>query len=405
MTTARNEGASGVDGGEEGSPGTTASAVGDADDRTSAPHPVDPIGVLIVDLPDAGSVLPAGPAPGSRLRLGLIDAARPIAGCVVSHPLEPIPADAVRALALTRDGRTAFVAATRSSVSDARARPDPCLSMFDTRSGRLRASAELPYAPNDVAVTADGQQVVCATERAVVLLRVGADRLRTEQTLSIGSSGGAALAILPGGHVLLALSDMGCIAVLALGAAGLSDTGERIVTGSAPTAIDLCEPGAWAAVACAANTSDADDRHAVSLLDLSIPPFRAVQHLGLPAAPTAVALSPDGRWLAVGISVDAPARAPGAAPAPAGGVRLYSILPGRAVPVGEALLDTPVSSLAFGADERGLLLVAVPLAAALCVFSASPEGLHPIAAPVALGGAPLALCAARGGGARFNPPD
>jgi hypothetical protein len=412
----------------------------DVDQPAGADRLLDPVAALIVErsgpsqaAPSSGHRTQDSVASGmsSGVRLGLIDARDPTAGCVVSHPLDPIPADAVRALALTSDGRTAFIAAARSSASDGRGRPDPCLSMFDTVSGRMRASVELPDPPIDVAVTDDGSRVICATEGGIVLFRVGRDRLRAEQILMLGAGPGSGLAITPSGTVLVALPEMGCVAVLALDDAGLSDTGERIVTGRRPMAIDVCGPGAWAAVACAGRDADPADRSVVSLLDISLRPYRAVQHIALAAAPTTVALSPDGHWLAVGSTVGHPdaqeavrpqAEVPGSGPVVAeapGGVRLYSILPGRALEMGATLAGVPVSSLVFGTDP-GCLLVATPLSGALQVLRATRDGLQQAAEPVGVGGAALALCAARGvasgaaGGAargdlhgaadRLNPP-
>ncbi|WP_202944765.1 YncE family protein [Beijerinckia indica] len=58
----------------------------------------------------------------------------------------------------------------------------------------------------------------------------------------------------------------------------------------------------------------AADQDTVTLINVSQRPFRAIQHLNVPATPEAVALSPDGQWIAVqamsgsNLTFDNPAR-------------------------------------------------------------------------------------------------
>src|SRR6266705_674913 len=92
-------------------------------------------------------------------------------------------------------------------------------------------------------------------------------------------------------------------------------TNERLSTGVNPYAVDVSSDGRWAIIG---NTGAAgrivDDADVVTLVDVSRRPFRAVQQISVPATPEGVAISPDGRWIAVSsmagsnLTVDDPGR-------------------------------------------------------------------------------------------------
>jgi hypothetical protein len=77
-----------------------------------------------------------------------------------------------------------------------------------------------------------------------------------------------------------------------------------VATGVAPYSIDISSDGRWAVVGNVglSGLPHAGRLHAdvdtITLIDVSGRPFRAVQHLTVPALPEGVAISPDGRWIA-----------------------------------------------------------------------------------------------------------
>ena len=105
-----------------------------------------------------------------------------------------------------------------------------------------------------------------------------------------------------GKSALVAQRDEGGLAVLERrGAQGRAHPGTGS-TGIAPYAIDVSSDGRWAVVsnvglAGLAGGLAPGDADLVTLIDVSKRPFRAVQHLTVPATPEGVALSPDGRWI------------------------------------------------------------------------------------------------------------
>ena len=75
--------------------------------------------------------------------------------------------------------------------------------------------------------------------------------------------------------------------------------GEKISTGVNPYAIDVSSDGQWAIVGNTGIGRTVDDADVVTLVDVSKRPFRAVQQISVPVTPEGVAVSPDGRWIAV----------------------------------------------------------------------------------------------------------
>ena len=105
-----------------------------------------------------------------------------------------------------------------------------------------------------------------------------------------------------GKAALAALRDEGGLAVLTVDGPSVALTKERVSTGIAPYAIDVSSDGQWAVVSNAGLAGlpgqlAPGDADLITLIDVSKRPFRAVQHLTVPATPEGVALSPDGNWI------------------------------------------------------------------------------------------------------------
>ena len=97
------------------------------------------------------------------------------------------------------------------------------------------------------------------------------------------------------------------------------------------------------------------DADTITLIDVSRRPFRAVQHVTVPSVPEGVAISPDGRWIAVqamdgsNLLADNPGRRA------RGRIVLFEIKNGQAVPSDEVPAGESGQGLVFTADSRYVL--------------------------------------------------
>ena len=140
-------------------------------------------------------------------------------------------------------------------------------------------------------------------------------------------------------------------------------TNERISTGVTPYAIDVSSDGNWAVIG---NTGvqgmaglagrTAGDADVVTLVDVSRRPFRAAQQLSVLNTPEGVAISPDGRYVAVSsmagsnLTPDNPGRNK------LGRVQLFEIRDGAAVKVNDVVGAEAAQGVVFTQDSRYVLL-------------------------------------------------
>jgi DNA-binding beta-propeller fold protein YncE len=88
------------------------------------------------------------------------------------------------------------------------------------------------------------------------------------------------------------------VQVLAVDGTKVTDTKRAITVGYGPYGMDIAPTGRIAAVAnIGRGSGDADS---VTIIDLTKKPFRAINHFAVPQTPEGIALSPDGRLLAIG---------------------------------------------------------------------------------------------------------
>jgi DNA-binding beta-propeller fold protein YncE len=169
---------------------------------------------------------------------------------------------------------------------------------------------------------------------------------------------------LDGKAALVARRDEGSLAVLTVDGPSVTLTKKRVSTGIAPYAIDISRDGKWAVVGNAGLAGlpgqlapdDADD--SITLIDVSKRPFRAVQHLTVPASPEAVALSPDGNWIVAqtlnGLNL-AP-NDPGSGRQRLGRVVLFAINDGVATRVNDLPSGEAGQGAVFAKDNKTILV-------------------------------------------------
>lgn len=143
----------------------------------------------------------------------------------------------------------------------------------------------------------------------------------------------------------------------------MTPTSEWVSTGVTPYVVDVASDGKWAVVsnvglaAIEGRTGKIfGDVDTVTLIDVSRRPFRAVQHITVPSIPEGVAISPNGRWIAVqsmagsSLPKDNPGRGK------LGKVVLFEIQTGKEVQVSQAPSGAASQGVVFTADSKYVLV-------------------------------------------------
>jgi DNA-binding beta-propeller fold protein YncE len=94
----------------------------------------------------------------------------------------------------------------------------------------------------------------------------------------------------------------------------------------------------------------------VSLVDVSKRPFRTVQQISVPASPEGVAISPDGKWIAVSSMAGSNLVARDPDRSKLGKVGLYSIKDRKATLVNELPGGEAAQGVVFTEDSRNILV-------------------------------------------------
>ena len=111
-----------------------------------------------------------------------------------------------------------------------------------------------------------------------------------------------------------------------------------------------------------------DDADVVTLVDVSKRPFRAVQQISVPATPEGVAISPDGRWIAVSSMAGSGLLATDPGRNKLGKVALYSINNGAATKVNELPGGEAAQGVVFTQDSK-TIIVQFDVERALAVYA------------------------------------
>lgn len=326
---------------------------------------------LIVSANDAKYARVAGrdtyPRNAGADTLTVIDAASDPPRVIATVEVATTIAGPPQAVAISPDGRLAVVSAP-NSYDHARQAViyERCLQVIDLQADAptVTARIDLGHHPQGLAINREGTLMLAATSGGTVAVLAIEDQrvaLRDEIAVSSGRLAGVSFTH-DGAAALVALREEGGLAVLDVAGGTASLTRERISTGLGPYAVDVSSDGRWAVVGnagLAAITTQAvlsADADTVTLVDVSRRPFRAVQHLTVPSIPEGVALSPDGRWIAVQ-AMDGSNLAPGhPARQDTGRVVLFEIRDGRAHEVSSLPGGAAGQGVVFSADSRRLFV-------------------------------------------------
>jgi DNA-binding beta-propeller fold protein YncE len=271
---------------------------------------------LIVSTQDGKFVRVEGratfPSPSPPDSLVVIDASQfpPVVKATlegIDHTVQGPP----QAVAITPDGKLAVVAAPSHYDYGAKLETlETFLQVVDLESSppTLINKVELGDHPNGLSINPDGTLLLAAAlDGTVKVLAIKGKSLSLLDSIKIGEKRLSGVSFTHDGKAsIVAMRDEQGAATLSVEGASVKDTGERISTGVSPYSVDVDSNGRWAVISNAGLAGKAGnfgkvagDADTITLIDVSKRPFRAVQHLTVPAIPEGVAISPDGKWIVV----------------------------------------------------------------------------------------------------------
>lgn len=303
------------------------------------------------------------PQPAAADSLVVLDATRfpPVVKATVEGGLEHTVQGPPQAVAVTPDGKLAIVAApTRYDYAAKKELFDSFLQVVDLEASppAMVAKVELGAHPNGLTINRDGTLLLAAAlDGTVKVVTIEGKSLKLAGQVKVGEKRMSGISFTHDGKAaIVALRDENGAAVLAVDGGNVTLTSERIATGVNPYAIDISSDGKWAVIGNTGVARTVDDADVVTLVDVSKRPFRAVQQISVPASPEGVAISPDGRWIAVSSMAGSNLLATDPGRHKLGTVSLFAIQDGAATKVSELPGGEAAQGVVFTQDSRTVIV-------------------------------------------------
>ncbi len=301
-----------------------------------------------------------------------------------------------QAVAITPDGKLAIVAApTRYDYAAKKELFDTFIQIVDIEASPPKMIAKLDVGAhtNGLSINRDGTLLLAAGHDGTVkVLAIDGKNVRMIDQVKVADKRLSGISFTHDGKAaIVAQRDENGAAVLSVDGTSVKLTKERISTGVNPYAVDISSDGKWAIIG---NTgvggrivADAD---VVTLVDVSSRPFRAVQQISVPSTPEGVAISPDGRWIAVSsmagssLTPDDPGRNK------IGKLVLFEIKDGSATKVNEVPGAEAAQGVVFSQDSKQILLQ-MDVERAIGVFAVRDGKLVDTGARLSLAAGPVSI--------------
>jgi DNA-binding beta-propeller fold protein YncE len=348
---------------------------------------------------DGKGTYPENPPPDT---LTVLDASssppKVVATVEVQHTIHGPP----QAAAITPDGSLAFVSSPDEyDYQMKKQKKLDFIQVVDLKASPAKTidRIHLGSHPQGLTVSPDGKMLLATTlDGEVAVLSIAGKKVSLVEKLKIAGGKLSGISFTHDGKAaLVAHRDEQGISVLKVENGKVTPTGEWVSTGVTPYVIELASDGKWAVVsnvglaAIEERTGEIfGDVDTVTLIDVSKRPFRAVQHLTVPSVPEGVALSPNGRWIAVqsmagsSLPKDNPGRKE------VGKVVLFEIKDGKAVKVSEALSGEASQGIVFTADNQ-YVLVQMNVEKALGVYQVKDGKIKDTGKRIKLTGGPTSI--------------
>jgi DNA-binding beta-propeller fold protein YncE len=333
--------------------------------------------------------------------LTLLDASSAVPRVLATVPVQHTIAGPPQAVAITPDGKLAIVSAPNYyDRATGKAVAENFLQVVDLTAAepKVIARVEVGAHPQGLAINREGTMLLAATTGGTVaVLRIASRSLQLRDTLSITDKRLSGISFTHDGKAaLVALRDEGGLMVLDVNGDTVTATRERITTGIGPYCVDVASDGHWAVVSNAGlaalpNPGQlAGDADSFTLIDVSRRPFRAVQHVTVPATPEGIAISPDGRWIAVqamdgsNLTADNPGRKA------RGRVQLFALRDGVAARAADLPGGEAAQGIVFSADGKRLL-VQFNVEMQIAVYAVNGGALRDTGVRVPIAGGPASI--------------
>jgi DNA-binding beta-propeller fold protein YncE len=361
---------------------------------------------LIVSANDAKYVRVAGrdtyPEGTGSDTLTLLDASRFPPEVKATVKVEHTIIGPPQAVAITPDGKSAIVGApTRYDYAAKKVIFDTFLQVIDLEATppKMIDKVEIGQHSQGLTINREGTLLLAGTVGGTVaVLSIEGKAVKLIDQIKVSERRLSGVSFTHDGRAaLVALRDEQGVIVLDVQGRTVTNSRERVTTGVSPYSIDVSSDGKWAVVSnvglpgMAGNVGllfgDADT---VTLVDVSQRPFRAVQHLTVPSVPEGVAISPDGKWIAVqamdgsNLTEDNPGRHP------RGRVLLFAVRDGQAVKIADLPGGEAAQGIVFTADNN-YILVQFNVEKQIAVYAVNGGELKDTKQRIGLSGGPASL--------------
>jgi DNA-binding beta-propeller fold protein YncE len=360
---------------------------------------------LIVSANDAKYVRVVGrdtyPANTGPDTLTVIDASSNPPRVIATVPVQHTLAGPPQGVAITPNGRLAIVSAPNHyDRGELKVVPENFVQVIDLTATAPHVIEKIDVGahPQGIAINRDGTLLLAATTGGTVaVLAIDGNTVRLKDQLKIADKRLSGVSFTHDGKAaLVALRDEQGVVVLDVNGGNVSTARDRITTGIGPYAIDVSSDGKWAVVGNAGLGALVNPGHlnadadSFTLIDVSGRPFRAVQHVTVPSVPEGVAISPDGRWIAVQVMDGSNLPADNPARKPRGRVQLFEIRDGQAVKTAELPGGEAGQGIVFSADSR-TMLVQFNVEKQIAVYAVDGGALRDTGVRIPIAGGPASL--------------
>ncbi|MBV9889528.1 MAG: PD40 domain-containing protein [Rhizobacter sp.] len=305
------------------------------------------------------ATFPDSPPPDS---LVVLDGSRfpPVVKVTIESGIEHTVQGPPQAVAITPDGKLAIVAApTRYDYAAKKELFDNFVQIVDLEaSPPVVARVEVGAHANGLTINRAGTLLLAAAHDGTVkVLTIEGKSVRLASQVKVGEKRLSGIQFMPDGRsAIVALRDENGAAVLAIDGTTVTLTSERVATGVNPYAIDVSSDGKWAVIGNTGVNRTVDDADVVTLVDVAKRPFRAAQQISVASTPEGVAISPDGRWIAVSSMAGSNLLAADPGRHKLGKVALYEIREGGVVKINELPGGEAAQGVVFTQDSATVIV-------------------------------------------------
>ena len=273
-----------------------------------------------------------------------------------------------QAVAVTPDGKLAIVAApTRYDYAAKKEIFDNFVQVIDIEASppKLIGKVDVAGHTNGLSINREGTLLLAAGHDGTVkVLAIDGKNVKLLDQVKVGEKRLSGISFTHDGKAaIVAQRDENGAAVLSIDGMSVKLTTEKISTGVTPYAVDVSSDGKWAVIGNTGVTGmlglagrTVGDADVVTLVDVSRRPFRAVQQISVPSTPEGVAISADGRWIAVSCMAGSNLTTDNVGRNKIGKLLLFEIKDGWATKVSEVAGAEAAQGVVFSQDGKQILL-------------------------------------------------